>query len=235
MVNYREIFLLVLGSVCSLISMHLNGSYPGASSLTMAKYHSGDKCACVCVRTCMWMQQTTGLSSHSLLKTRPSVTNTSLTSQVSWGLLFPGFECVGMCVCVWSWRMNVFPDCDSKPPFWVTSWAVKKEWNLVSLRDWKLFFFHKRSTCCDGTWGFVHIVCLDVCFSVCAHVHVCWLCFHLCISLYSSNSTVTKAYNTVCVCVWVEGTLFAKRHFLIYYLATLITGEARHLGTHKSS
>lgn len=58
MVNYREIFLLVLGSV---ISMHINGSYPGASSLTRAntvryaapvspsiKVSFGDKCVDAC-------------------------------------------------------------------------------------------------------------------------------------------------------------------------------------------
>lgn len=44
----------------------------------------------------------------------------------------------------------------------------------------------------------------------------------------------SRACACVCVRVWVAGRPSAKRHFLIYYLATLITEEARHLGTHKS-
>lgn len=34
--NYSEIFLLVLGSMCPVISMHVNESYPAASSLRTA-------------------------------------------------------------------------------------------------------------------------------------------------------------------------------------------------------
>lgn len=50
----------------------------------------------------------------------------------------------------------------------------------------------------------------------------------------NSKHALQCACVCLCECLDVEGTVFAKRHFLIYYLAILSMEEACHPEPHKS-